>query len=66
MASVKEVFITKEVAERLGINASYLIRVGKELLEQNVLLPSEMRAAGKRNYLFNENAIEKISNKLNK
>jgi len=56
MSDVRDVFITKEVAEKLGINPSYLLRLAKSLN----LTDTEMREAGKRNYLFSKEAIEKI------
>ena len=56
MADVRKVFITKEVAERLDINPSYLLRLAKSMN----LPPDEMREAGKRNYLFSEEAVEKL------
>ncbi|MBU3176112.1 AraC family transcriptional regulator [Clostridium estertheticum] len=66
MTDVNGVLITKEVAEQLDINPSYLIRLAKELLESGVIKPTEMRSAGKRNYLFNKKAISEIKNKLKK
>jgi len=60
MSDVREVFITKEVAEKLDMTTSYIIRVAKSL----PLNDSEMREAGKRNYLFSKEAVEKIHNKL--
>ncbi len=56
MTDVRNVFITKEVAEILGINPSYLLRLAKGMH----LSPSEMREAGKRNYLFSIEAVEKL------
>lgn len=52
-------FITKEVSEILNINPSYLLSIAKNMN----LPPSEMREAGKRNYLFSEEAIEKLKNR---
>jgi predicted transcriptional regulator len=66
MTDVKNVFITKEVSEILDINPSYLIRVAKALLENGNIKSSDMRSAGKRNYLFNEKAIEEIRKSLKK
>lgn len=59
MTDVRKVYITKEVAELLGINPSYLLRLAKSMQ----LSPSEMREAGKRNYLFSEEAVEKLQNR---
>lgn len=56
MSDVKTVFITKEVADELGLNPSYLIKVAKKI----ELNDSEMREAGSRNYLFSEEAVEKL------
>ncbi len=56
MTDVKKVFITKEVADQLGLNASYLIKLAKRMN----LSDSEMREAGARNYLFSEEAVEKL------
>lgn len=61
---VNKVFITKEVAERLDINTSYLIRLAKKLLEDGDITSSDMRIAGKSTYLYNEKAIEVIRNSL--
>lgn len=59
MSDVQKVFITKEVADKLGLNPAYLIRLAKTLN----LNSTEMREAGSRNYLFSEEAIEKIKNR---
>lgn len=59
MTDVRKVFITKEVAEILGINPSYLLRLAKSMKFSS----SEMREAGKRNYLFSEEAVEKLKNR---
>lgn len=59
MTTVKEVFITKEAADQLGISTQHLIRKGKDLLNDD-----EMREAGKRNYLFTKEGIEKIRRNL--
>lgn len=59
MSDVRNVFITKEVAEMLDINPSYVLRLAKEMN----LSPSEMREAGKRTYLFNMDAVKKLKNR---
>lgn len=59
MSDVRKVFITKEVAQMLDINPSYLLRLAKNMN----LPPNEMREAGKRNYLFSEEAVEKLKNR---
>lgn len=56
VADVRKVFITKEAADKLGLNPSYLIKLAKSMN----LSEKEMREAGNRNYLFSEEAIEKI------
>ena len=62
MTDVRNVFITKEVADILEINPSYLLRLAKTM----EFSPSEMREAGKRNYLFSKEAIEKLKNRNKK
>ncbi len=64
MVDVNEAFITKEVADKLSLNPAYLIRLAKKLLENGELSDTDMRPAGKRNYIFNEKAIEKIAESL--
>ena len=66
MTNVKEVFITKEVSEMLDINAAYLLRLAKKLTESGNIKPEDMRPAGKRNYIFNTNAIDEIKKSLKK
>lgn len=61
---VRKVFITKEVAEQLGLNPAYLIRFGKDLINQNKITEADMRIAGKRNYIFNEKAVDVIKTNL--
>ena len=56
MSNVKTVFITREVAEMLGLNASYVIKLAKKA----GLEDTEMREAGNRNYLFSESAVNKL------
>ena len=56
MNDVRKVFITKEAAEQLDLNPSYVIRLGKKI----GLKEHEMREAGNRNYLFTEEAVEKL------
>jgi hypothetical protein len=64
MEDVNKVFITKEVSELLDINPSYLIRLAKKLSEEEKISDTDMRSAGKRNYLFTENAIKSIKEAL--
>lgn len=56
MNDVRKIFITKEVAEQVGLNPSYLIKLAKKIQ----LNEAEMREAGSRNYLFSEEAVQKI------
>lgn len=64
MEDVNKVFITKEVSDLLELNPSYLIRLAKKLNEEKRISDTDMRSAGKRNYLFNENAIKIIKESL--
>lgn len=59
MSDVRKVFITKEVADMLSLNPSYLIKLAKRM----GLNETEMREAGNRNYLFSEEAVEKLKNR---
>lgn len=59
MSDVTKVFITKEVAEKLSLNSSYLIKLAKKM----GLSEKEMREAGNRNYLFSEEAVKKLHNR---
>ena len=60
MSDVREVFVTAEVAKILDITPAYLIRLAKQL----GLSESQFREAGKRNYIFSDEAIEVIKNNL--
>ena len=62
MSDVREVFVTAEVAKILDITPAYLIRLAKQLN----LADSQFREAGKRNYLFSDDAIEVIKSNLKK
>jgi len=59
MSNVKDVFITAEVAEMLGITSSHLLRLIKTINFSD----TEVRSAGKRNHLFSKEAIEKLKNR---
>ena len=59
MTDVRNVFITKEVAEMMDINPSYVLRLAKAMSFKE----SEMRSVGKRNYLFSQEAVEKLLNR---
>lgn len=56
MTSVQDVFITREVAEKLHLTPTYLIKLAKKL----ELNDDEMREAGNRNYLFSKEAVAKL------
>ncbi len=56
MSDVRKVFITREVAEKLQLTPTYLIKLAKKI----ELNEKEMREAGSRNYLFSEEAVEKL------
>lgn len=60
MSDVREVFVTAEVAKILDITPAYLIRLSKSLN----LSESQFREAGKRNYIFSNDAIEVIRSNL--
>lgn len=64
MVDVNKVYITKEVAEMLNLNPSYLIRLAKLLQDNHIISNQDMRLAGKSNYIFNENAIHIIRGNL--
>lgn len=59
--SVKNVYLTAEVAQQLELNQAYLLRVAKELREKNELTEDQMREAGKRNYIFSDDAVKKLA-----
>lgn len=56
MADVRDVYITREVAEKLKLTPTYLIKLAKRI----GLDETEMREAGSRNYLFSIEAIDKL------
>ena len=60
MSDVREIFVTAEVAKVLDITPAYLIRLAKQL----ELSESQFREAGKRNYLFSDDAIDVIKSNL--
>lgn len=60
MSDVREVFVTAEVAKILDITPAYLIRLAKSLN----LSESQFREAGKRNYIFSNDAVEVIRGNL--
>ncbi len=58
VSDVRKVFITREVADELKLTPTYLIKLGKKIK----LSEAEMREAGSRNYLFSEEAVQKLKN----
>ena len=62
MADVRKVYITSEAADKLDITPSYLIALSKNMNFSEL----EFRTAGKRNYLYSEEAIEKLLKRLHK
>lgn len=56
MTDVRKVHITREVAEELNLTPTYLIKLAKKIK----LSETEMREAGSRNYLFSDEAVEKL------
>lgn len=66
MCNVNKVYITSEVADILGLNSAYLLRVVKEMISNNDLSPNDVRIAGKRNYIFNTKALNVLKKKFNK
>lgn len=59
LTDVREVFITREVADELELTPTYLIKLAKKMN----LNETEMREAGSRNYLFSKEAVEKMKNR---
>jgi len=66
MIDVNKVFITKEVADKLNITSSYLVKLGKKLQNEGKISGTDMRGAGKSTYLFNQNAIDCLKENLKK
>ena len=56
MSDVRTVYTTAEVAQILKITSSYLLRLAAAMR----FSPAECRRAGKRNYLFSQEAVEKL------
>lgn len=62
MSDVREVYVTAEIAKILDITPAYLIRLAKSLN----LSEAQFREAGKRNYLFSNDAVDVIKSSLKK
>lgn len=54
--TIDEIMTTSELACELDYSQSYILRVAKAYLTENV----DYRRAGKRNYLFTFDAYEKL------
>lgn len=59
MSDVRTVFTTTEVAEKLSLSSSYLLRLATKMN----FSPAEFRRVGKRNYLFSQEAVDKLKNR---
>lgn len=66
MCDVNNVFTTSEIADKLDMNSAYLLRVVKVMIESGDLTTNDVRAAGKRNYIFNTKALRILEKKFNK
>ena len=53
---LEEIITTAELAEKLGYNQAYVLRLAKEHLKLN----EDYRSAGRRNYLFTPTAVTKL------
>lgn len=60
MIDVREVYVTSEVAKMLDISTQYCLKIAKELKENGILSDSDLREAGKRNYIFSKYAVVKL------
>jgi len=60
MTDVRNVFITKEVADKFNMSPNYIIKIARSI----DLNEYEMRDAGKRTYLFSLEAVNKIGERL--
>ena len=56
MSDVRTVFTTAEVDQMLQLTPSYVLRIAATMKFE----PEEFRSAGKRNYLFSQEAVEKL------
>lgn len=57
---LKQIMTTSELAEQLEYNQAYVLRLAKQHLTENI----EYRSAGRRNYLFTPEAVEKLQKVL--
>lgn len=66
MENITKVYVTKEVAEMVGLTTSYFLRFIKKMKEEGKFADSDMRQAGPRTYLFNQRAVREIKIQLEK
>lgn len=66
MSDVRNVYVTAEVAKVLDLTPAYLIRLAKSFKDDGILDESMFREAGKRNYIFSDDAINIIREKTNR
>lgn len=66
MTDVRDVYVTSEVAKKLEISTQYCLKIAKEFKENGILSDSDLREAGKRNYLFSEFAVQKLKSHFTK
>ncbi|MEW4192199.1 MULTISPECIES: hypothetical protein [Bacillus] len=59
--SLSEIMTTSELAQKLEYNQAYVLRLVKEILTEGV----DYRSAGRRNYLFTNDALTKLQEHLN-
>ncbi|KWZ68174.1 hypothetical protein [Bacillus altitudinis] len=59
--SLSEIMTTSELAQKLGYNQSYVLRLVKTKLTEGV----DYRSAGRRNFLFTKDALSKLQEHLN-
>lgn len=59
-STLTSIFTTKELADLLGFNQAYVLRVAKDILEEG----TDYRSTGKRSYIFSYNAYVKLHAKL--
>ena len=60
MVDVRKVYVTSEVAKTLNVSAQHCLKIAKDLRNQDILSEFVFREVGKRNYLFNDVAVDKL------
>ncbi|MED4562714.1 hypothetical protein [Bacillus altitudinis] len=58
--SLSEIMTTSELAEKLEYNQAYVLR----LVKKNLIEGVDYRSAGRRNYLFTNDALTKLQKHL--